>query len=330
MTERRFDCFSGEWRSYVTNAPEHPAAAAESGCAMCGVVSEGPGIGLRASHAEIAVLDDDDAPFLADPPPPDVADTPLTPVERAAGAFEVVVWSNDHDVILTDLSVERLARLIDVWAERFAELSARNVDYVLVLEEQLGAGRPADHPHAQIQALPEIPPRVRRSLAVARAYLQQHGRCIRCDAGAQTASSESRVVASDSRTFAFVPFAARYPYEVHVQPRRHATSLLDLSDPERMSLARLLHDVLVAYDRLFGRRAPYRLALQQAPTDDGNWLEVSHFFVEIAPSVTGPGPGRGHGADVGLARSSEWATGTYTVHVAPETAAQALRNAALS
>ena len=30
---------------------------------------------------------------------------------------------------------------------------------------------------------------------------------------------------------AYVPFAARYAYEVHITSNRHATSLLDLSDP---------------------------------------------------------------------------------------------------
>ena len=65
--------------------------------------------------------------------------------------------------------------------------------------------------------------------------------------------------------------------------RRHAASLLDLTDPERRLLAEILLRVLRAYDALFGFSMPYVMGIHQAPTDDGEWQAVSHFHIEFTP-----------------------------------------------
>jgi len=319
VTERRFDCLSGEWRSFVTNAHGGASVPAERSCAICGPDGAAVTLGLRTSGSEYAVFDDERSSLLLDPSPRLVLHTPLAPVGNPSDASEIVVWSDDHRLELTDLTVDRLAGLIEVWAERFAELKARpDVGYVLVLEDKPVGRELHDHPHCEIRAEREIPPRVRHNLEVAAAYLEQHGRCLRCDVGAQAVAARNRVVADDSRMLAFIPFAARFPYEVHIQPRRHATSLLDLSDAERLSLAAVLHDVLTSYDGLFHQQTPYALALHQAPTDDGDWFGASHLHVEIRPLIGRLGP----------AGAAESLAGTYSSDVLPEVAARALRERA--
>lgn len=90
-------------------------------------------------------------------------------------------------------------------------------------------------------------------------------------------------MAQNRHWMAVVPFAARFPYELHLLTLRHAPSLLDLGDPERRSLASLMKTVLTGYAALFGFSLPNVMSMHQAPTDDGPWLSVSHLHLEFTP-----------------------------------------------
>ena len=81
---------------------------------------------------------------------------------------------------------------------------------------------------------------------------------------------------------AFVPNAARWPYEVHVYPRRHVSSIAELDADERMDLAAALLRVAGTYDRHFGFSTPYVMAMHQAPTDGRAWPET-HLHIEFYP-----------------------------------------------
>ncbi len=142
-----------------------------------------------------------------------------------------------------------------------------------------------------------------------------------CDVVARERADAVRIVAHNRSFLAFVPFAARYPYEVQVIAHRHAASILDLTDPERHSLARILKVVLGAYDRLFGFRLPYVMAMHQAPTDDGQWQSVSHLHMEFMP------PHRSATRLKYLA-GSELGGGAFINDTSPEATAAQLRLAA--
>jgi UDPglucose--hexose-1-phosphate uridylyltransferase len=76
---------------------------------------------------------------------------PAMPGDRC----EVVLYTSDHDATFASLGVDGAGRVIDLWAQRTAELGARDdVDYVLVFENR-GAevGATMTHPHGQIYCL---------------------------------------------------------------------------------------------------------------------------------------------------------------------------------
>jgi UDPglucose--hexose-1-phosphate uridylyltransferase len=127
------------------------------------------------------------------------------------------------------------------------------------------------------------------------------------------------MVAANDAFVAYVPFAARMPYEVHVVAHRHAPSLLDLSDPDRDALASILLDVVHRYDALFGFPLPYIMSMHQAPTDDGEWQPVSHFHIEFTPFH--------RTADkLKYLAGAELGGGSFLLDVPPEAAAAALRS----
>lgn len=319
MTERRRDPLSGEWRTFATHRQDRTFLPAADACPLC----PGPDTEVPPDAAgDIVVFDNRFPSFSSRPPAPSVAATDLYAVEPAAGAAEVVVYTGRHDATLADLGPDWIERLVHVWADRYAVLGERDdVEYVFIFENRGEAvGVTLHHPHGQIYAYPEIPPMVQRELDAARRHHDERGTCVVCDVVAAERSTGTRVIARNRSFLAFVPFAARFPYEVHIAAHRHAASLLDLSDLERRDLAELLDIVVRGYDRLFGFTLPYVMSLHQSPTDDGGWQDVAHLRVELTPLH--------RTADkLKFLAGSELHAGAYITDAAPESTAADLRRA---
>ena len=64
---------------------------------------------------------------------------------------------------------------------------------------------------------------------------------------------------------AFIPFFARWPYEVHVYSRRHLGTLEHLTRAEQTGLAEILKWVTLKYDNLWNIPFPYMMLFHQAP-----------------------------------------------------------------
>jgi UDPglucose--hexose-1-phosphate uridylyltransferase len=325
VTERRYDPISGEWRTFATHRQERTYHPPPGRCPLCPTRDPAHPTEVPWPEFDVVVFDNRFPSFQSAPPPPSVTGFGPFAVQPATGAAEVVVYSDDHFATLSSLGQERIRLLVDVWAQRYAALGARDdVRYVFVFENR-GAevGVTLDHPHGQIYGYPDLPPVVARELSSARAHQKNHRGCVMCDVVGLEAGDRVRVVADTGAFLAYVPFAARFPYEVHVVAQRHAPALIDLGDPERDSMAEILHRVVAAYDRLFGFPLPYVMSMHQAPPDDGEWQDVSHLHVEFTPIH--------RRADrLKYLAGSEVGAGEFLNDVAPEEAAAALRAAARS
>lgn len=320
--ERRWNPVAAEWTTVATHRQDRTFLPAAEHCPLCPTRDPDHPTEVPRGSYDFVVFDNRFPSFRQDPPEPETPAGGVYDVEPAHGAAEVVVYSDDHDLKLADMEPERIARLVDVWADRYAELGRRDeVAYVFVFENKGQViGVTLDHPHGQVYAYPEIPPRPKRELTAALAHFARHGTCVLCDVVAQERVEGVRVVAGNESVVAYVPFAARYPYEVHVVMRRHCASLLEVTRPERLKLAEVLKAVLTAYDRLFGFELPYVMSIHQAPTDDGQWQHVSHLHVELTP------PHRTADKLKYLA-GSELGGGAFVNDTVPEETAAALRRA---
>ena len=86
------------------------------------------------------------------------------------------------------------------------------------------------------------------------------------------------------RFSAYVPFFARYPFEVHIAARAHLPSLAEMAAAAAGAPARAIKAVGTAYDYLFGFPLPYMMVMHQKPTD-GREHPDAHFHVEFYPST---------------------------------------------
>jgi UDPglucose--hexose-1-phosphate uridylyltransferase len=201
----------------------------------------------------------------------------MVPARPAGGQCEVVVYTDEHEGSFATLTQPRLARLAEVWTDRYRELSVRRgVRYVFIFEnrgEQVGVT--LHHPHGQIYAYPFVPP-------VAAGELRRRGdACLQCRLIRDELAGKRRLLIEQDGMVAYVPGCARWPYEVHVATRTHRASLAGLSSALRMSLLGAMQRIAQAYDRLFGVPMPYMMAMHQAPA--GTVPAQAHLHVEFYP-----------------------------------------------
>jgi UDPglucose--hexose-1-phosphate uridylyltransferase len=140
-----------------------------------------------------------------------------------------------------------------------------------------------------------------------------------CDLVAEEIAHGWRIVAEAPGFVAYVPFAARLPYEVHVAATAHRSSLSELKDAERDGLASILRDVQRGYDALWGFPMPYTMSMHQRASD-GVERPGEHLHVEFMP------PYRTHNKLKYLA-GVETGAGTFINDTAPEEKAAELRDA---
>jgi UDPglucose--hexose-1-phosphate uridylyltransferase len=226
---------------------------------------------------------------------------PAMPDERC----EVILYTPDHDATFSSLGPAGARRVIDLWAERTEALGARpDIDYVLVFENR-GAevGATIGHPHGQIYAFDFVPDLPLREL----------------QRGGLFDEPGDRLIATAEGWRAWVPEAAVFPYELMLVPDELVPDLPSLDDAGRGGLAVLLVNVLAALDRLFAAQTPYMLWIHQRPFDGGDWPQA-RLHVQIVSPWRAPNVPR-------FIAAGELGSGVYFNPVAPEAAAQSLREA---
>ena len=247
-------------------------------------------------------------------PPPSMVET-----RPAAGAAEVVVFTQDSNATLGSLSVEHLELLVQAWTDRYVELGSREeVKYVFIFENRgVEVGVTLHHPHGQIYAYPFVPPIPARELEEQRRFRETHGRGLLEDILTTELREGSRIVCQSDTVAAWLPAFARYPYEVWIAPRAPRAALPDLGLDEQRGLAVALKTVLLKFDRLWQRPFPYVMVFHQAPTD-GVAHPEAHLHIEFYPAYRMPGR-------LKYLAGSELGAGVFTADTLPEEKAAELR-----
>ncbi|MEU2118682.1 galactose-1-phosphate uridylyltransferase [Streptomyces sp. NPDC016459] len=189
------------------------------------------------------------------------------------GRCEVVCFTDDHTASFADLTKERVGLVLDAWTDRTSALATLpGVEQVYCFENrgaEIGVTLP--HAHGQIYAFPYVSPRT----AAMRRRLDEHraetGRNLFDDIVERERADGERIVLETEHWIAFVPYAAHWPYEVHLHPRRRVPDLLALDGAARTECAQVYLELLRRFDRIFGPDeppTPYIAAWHQAPFTD--------------------------------------------------------------
>lgn len=224
-----------------------------------------------------------DAPRTLLPPPGIYRNQP------ARGIARVVCYSPNHSLALAELEPPEIANLLAVWQEQYRTLGAGSeIKHVLIFEnkgEAVGVSNP--HPHCQIYATNFVFKTIETEARAGQRHLAETGRVLFQDVLQAELADGRRVICENETAVAFIPYFARYAYEVFVAPKATYPSIAGLPAAELRDFAALLKQVLVKFDNLWGMPFPYVMPLHQAPTD-GQDYSGFHFHIEFHPPLRRP------------------------------------------
>ena len=286
MSELRWNPLMGEWLATATHRQDRTFLPPKDFCPLCPTQEGGFPTEIPESMYDIVVFENRFPSLSPNPPEPAVVPSELYAVDRSFGECEVVVYTPNHNSTLANEPVEQFYKLVQVWTDRFRDLSKLEfVKYVFIFENKGEAiGVTLNHPHGQIYAYPFVPPRVAKELEQSKAHKGKTGNCLFCDIIAEEQRDGRRIVGENESFIAFIPFFARYPYELHVAPKNHLQDLTQFSKNEQLDLAAILKQVLAAFDKLFNLSFPYMMVLHGQPSDGGDY-NFYHFHIEFYPPL---------------------------------------------
>ena len=276
------------WTGHTVAPATAAPAAYHPGCYLCPGNARVSGL-VNARYATTFVFDNDHPCVGPDAPRDIEVPTPFYRAAPAVGAARVVCFSPRHDLTLAEMPTPAIAEVADVWRAETRQLGARpEVRQVLCVEnkgEIVGVSNP--HPHGQIYATSFV----WKTFDIERGASERHrrdtGRGLMADIIDAEQRDGRRVLHEDEHVIAFVPYFARYAYEVYVVPKRRVAHVFDLHDPEVTSLAGALSAVTARFDNLWRMSFPYVMVLHQAPTDGGDY-GAYHFYIAFHPPLRQP------------------------------------------
>jgi UDPglucose--hexose-1-phosphate uridylyltransferase len=317
-SEIRYDVLLDEWVVIAGHRQERTHLPPTDQCPLCPSTPDRL-TEIPAADYDVVVFENRFPPLAQGLPAPEAAGWPF---ERrpGAGRCEVVCFTSDHEASFAQLPRRRVETVLEVWTDRVRELSQlAGVEQVFVFEnrgEEIGVS--LSHPHGQIYAFPFVPPRTLQTLRSARRHHEQTGACLFCAVIEAERAAGVRVVGETPHWVAYVPHAARWPFEVHLSPRRHVPDLPALDDVECGELATLYLDVLRRFDGVFGTKMPYIAAWNQAPVRVDR--DLAHLYLQLFSIRRSPGK-------LKYLAGSESGAGVWINDIAPERAADLLRGA---
>lgn len=324
--ELRFDPLVNEWIAISAHRQNRIFLPPKELCPLCptkgDLLTEIP-----ESDFEVVVFDNRSpslrplAPEDGDYALPDYAG-PETDIAKAIGKCEVICFTADHGQSFSDLSASRVRTLLEAWRDRTSELSKSPFIRHIAPFENRGeeVGVTLHHPHGQIYAYSYLPPRVEKMLAIAKKYKDEFGRVLFDDILKRELAEKVRIVASNRDWVAFVPFAARYPFEIHVAPLAPVADLAELNQAQCETFPEIALEVTKRLDGVFGIPMAYIAAWHQAPVREGRDLLRLHWQITSVRRA----PGK-----LKYLAGSESAMGAFIMDVKPEDSAKQLREVKL-
>jgi UDPglucose--hexose-1-phosphate uridylyltransferase len=236
------------------------------------------------------------------------------------GSCEVIVFTQDPDSSLGNLSVSHIDLILEVLAERTKEIQKNlNIKYVMPFENRgVEMGVTLHHPHGQIYAYPFTPPVIDIFNQSFESFYVENKMTLLEQVIKNELDEDQRVISKNEHSLAFIPSFARYPYETWIAPKRPVQFLSDLNPEEMRDLAKTLKETLLKFDQLWQRPFPYLMNFYQAPVNSGA-VNYWNFFIQITP------PYRNKDRLKYLA-GTELGAGTFVNDSLPEEKAMELKN----
>jgi UDPglucose--hexose-1-phosphate uridylyltransferase len=223
---------------------------------------------------------------------PDIHDESHSLYRRASahGMARVVCYDPRHNITLSQMKLEKVTDVFRAFQQEMIFFRDHpQISSVLIFENKgaaVGVSNP--HPHCQIYATDFHFRLVEQQITVANRYRADNGINIYEAIIRQEQQEGIRILAENEHAIAFIPFFARYAYEVMIFPKRAHQTLITLSDQELSGLSSVFHQVIRKLDMNYSMDFPYVMSVMQSPVDGGDYPEF-RMHLWLQPPYRQPG-----------------------------------------
>ncbi len=273
MSELRWNPLLKTWTMVASNRQSRPNMP-KNWCPFC------PGSGKVPDDYVVHKYDNDFPALTQSPGIPDLEGSELYKVAENYGKCEVILYSPEHTKSLHELDKDHIYKLVELWTERFVEISKdEKIKYIFQFEnrgEEVGVTMP--HPHGQIYGYSFVPLKLRTELDSSKEYFEEKGSCLLCDMNKEEKDFEKRIIAENNGFIAYIPFFTDYPYGVFIVSKEHKGCFADFSEKNKRDLAEMLKNITGAFDTMFERPFPYMMCIHQTPVNTEEYRDSNEYF----------------------------------------------------
>ncbi len=233
-------------------------------------------------------------------------------VRPSLGGHDVLAIK-DHDTDIYKFDNDTWADLFLLAKRRYHYWKRdRNTEYsMLIYNHGVAAGASITHPHAQIFSSNIVPNHIGKEIVGAERYYASNGACVFCDLIRHERKARVRLIEETEDYVAFTFYAARFPFEIWVMPKKHMTHFEEETEATLTGLATITQKVVAKLGTLLKEPA-LNFFVHDAPTNVGR-DNAFHWHLEIAPRL-------------GTYGGFELGAGTVIDVIAPEDAAEFIRS----
>jgi UDPglucose--hexose-1-phosphate uridylyltransferase len=223
---------------------------------------------------------------------------------NATGVAKVICYDPRHNISLSEMTSTEVSKVFIAFREETKLLADDPaIHSILIFEnkgEAVGVSNP--HPHCQIYATDFPLKLVEQQIRVANDYQRKEKKNIFEEIIKREINDGSRIIAENEFAVAFIPFFARYAYEIMIFPKSSHQTLMTLSEKELHGLSLVFHECIRRLDMNYQMRFPYVMSVMQAPIDGGRypdfrmhlWLQPPYRQPGLIKYLAGPEIGAGN------------------------------------
>ncbi len=245
---------------------------------------------VNPDYKDVFVFTNDFAALQSDSPSFSVNDGLLI-AESETGICKVICFSPDHSKSFADMTASEIQKVVLVWQEQYKELGSNpDINYVQIFENKgavMGCSNP--HPHGQIWSQSTLPNEVDKKHTQQLNYYTKNGNSLLGTYLSQELDKQERIIFENEGFVVLVPFWAIWPFEAMIVPKRHMTSITEMTNDETLQYAEAIAVLTKAYDKLFNTSFPYSAGIHQSPTDgkdNSHWHWHMSFYPPLLRSAT--------------------------------------------
>lgn len=217
----------------------------------------------------------------------------LYQITFARGECQIVIYSHRHDAHWNTLTRKEKTDVVKLWS--ISTKHSRQIPGCVFTEifENDGPTNTMRHPHGQQYNFAELPPAIQNEIYRCTIFNKKTGKNLLREIYKAEIQTVKRIITRNNSFIAFIPPAAKWPYQIRILPvRSHTLWLTDFSEKELTDLADILTIVRKGYQKFFSHhyQPTIMMTVQQAPFDKTGrfYRNIYGFRIEFYNTALSP------------------------------------------